>query len=47
MANASQINNTIEDIVAEVKKLDIIEQKAILAYIRAKRLKAEKKYSFS
>lgn len=36
-------NDTIQDIVSEVEELDSLEQKAILAYIRAKKLLSAKK----
>lgn len=37
------LNNTLQSILLEVESLDSIEQKAILAYIKAKKLLFSKK----
>lgn len=47
MDDTSIIENTIEDIISEVRKLDALEQKAILAYIKARRLHAKKNISLA
>jgi hypothetical protein len=36
-------NRTVEDILTEVEKFDALERQVILAYIRAKLLRLEKK----
>jgi len=46
MAVTLNYNQTIEKIVAEVKRLTTLEQKEILAYIKAKQYKKGPRISF-